>query len=308
MGFPHLFELAAQRHGVVWFGDASEAEVAIRTLRTRANREQWQQLFPNAWLAPGAPLTPLATLTAATLATGGAASRWSALWLHGLDVRLRPKPQVILPYGRIGRTLGDIEVLRSRTLAPHHLTEADGVAAVTVARAFADLAPQVFPGSLRHLVIDAEHLGLLERADLHALCEELPTGVPGLRRLRGVLAELAGTRSDSGFEHEVRAGLAADGIPVHPEPFPYRCEDGVTVHLDVAVPQHWVVVECDGRSSHIGRRVFTTDRLRWTQVARAWQLVWVSHDRWRDDRRGVVADVHRAIELADPGRAPAQPA
>lgn len=308
MGFSELFARAAGRHGVVWTGDCEAAGVAPRTLRARAARESWPHPYPNTWLAPGMPISARATLAAAVLAADGHASRWSALWLHGMDVALRPRPQVVVPYGRRGRVLGDIEVLRSRTLSPSHLTVVDGVPTVVLARAFADLAPQVLPGALRHLVIDAEHAGRLLRSDLVAISEELPRGVPGLGRLRRVVADLAGTRSDSGFEHEVREGLAATGFPVHREPFPYRCEDGVMVHLDIALPQHWVVVECDGRSSHIGRAAFSTDRIRWTQIVRQWTPVWVSWDRWRQDRHGVFADVRRAIELADPRRVPARPA
>lgn len=122
------------------------------------------------------------------------------------------------------------------------------------------------------------------------------------------LDDLGCMRSDSGWEHEVRADLSSLGLPVHPEPFPYRCEDGVVVELDVAFPGHWVYAECDGRGFHSAAGVFETDRVRWTQVVRHWRPVWITFSRWRYQRGEVLADIRRALDLADPSLTPARPA
>ena len=302
-----LHHAASRRQGVVWLEDARSFGVSSSTLRDRVRRERWQTLHRGVWLAPGVRPSAMVALQAATLATGGAASRWSALWLHGLDLPPPRPPQIIVPYGTASSRTRGVEVLRSRTLRPDDRTRVANLPVVRPARAVIDLAPRLAHDPLRDLVLDAEHARVLRRHDLVARRRDLPRGVPGLRRLDAVLAELQGTRSDSGFEHEVRRGLKASGIPVHPEPFPYRCEDGVTVALDIAVPTHWVVVECDGFGPHTGRRVFRTDRVRWTQIARAWHVVWVTPDRWRRDRAAVIADVRRAMELAVLGRGAARP-
>lgn len=94
---------------------------------------------------------------------------------------------------------------------------------------------------------------------------------------------------------------------MHPRPFPFRCDDGVVVALDLALPKHWVYLEVDGLEAHTGRRTFEADRRKWTQVVRHWRPVWVTSDRWRTDRGGVLRDLDEAIALADTMRAPAVP-
>lgn len=309
MDLEALFSRAADRDGVLWTGDARPADMSVRQLRARARREGWESPFPRTWLAPGARMNDGRLLTAATLTTEGAASRFSALRLHGLDVAWPPRPQVIVPSDRVGTRVSGVDVRRSRTLRAQHITEVSGTRTSIVERALADAAPSVSARALRNLLIDAEHAGLASVDSFARLRAELRPGVPGLRTMDAALRQLATSRSDSPFEHEVRDGLREAAVAVHPEPFPYRCRDGVLVHLDIAVPAAWVAVECDGRAHHSDRRAFSVDRTRWTQIAVDWRIVWVTWDRWRDDRSGVIADVQRAVAAAssDP-RGPATPA
>jgi hypothetical protein len=39
------------------------------------------------------------------------------------------------------------------------------------------------------------------------------------------------------FESDVRAVLDAAGFTPYPTPFPFRCPDGVVVHLEIAFPK-----------------------------------------------------------------------
>ena len=80
------------------------------------------------------------------------------------------------------------------------------------------------------------------------------------------------------------------------------------MHLDVAFPNHWVYGECDGRAFHTGADAFEVDRVRWTQVVRHWRPVWITWSRWTYERRTVLQDIERALELADTSVAPARPA
>lgn len=306
-----LFDLAHDRNGVIWIGDAGPAGMTPRRLRARARRESWEELHPgSAWLAPGSRRTAVRELSAATLVTGGAASRFSLLRLHGLIEVWPPRPQVLVPYARVGTRVPGIDVRRSRTLRPHHLSEAKGIGATTVERSLADAAPTLSWQALRNLLIDAEQAGMATVDSFRRLRSELPRGVPGLRTMDRALQDLSNSRSDSLFEHEVRTGLRRAGMTVHPEPFPFRCRDGRLVHLDIAIPDAWVAVECDGRAYHSDRRAFTVDRTRWTQIGLDWRLVWVTWDRWTGDPAAVIEDVRRAVEASasGPGRAPAPPA
>ncbi|MFT4745701.1 MAG: hypothetical protein ACI9AD_001556 [Nitriliruptoraceae bacterium] len=233
---------------------------------------------------------------AAVLAADGHAARRSVLWLH--DLAPAPsRPELLVAYGADTRGSHSMQVRRSRTIRPAQLTTTRGMSATTLARASIDLAPQLRHRKLRNLIVDAKRRGLLTVQDVADVRSTLGRGVSGLPIVDGVLAELNESRSDSGFEHEVRAGLFAAGFPVHPAPYPYRCDDGVTVALDVVIPTHWVHIEVDGRRYHSDRQAFTNDRTKWSQIALRWRIVWVTVDRWNDDRLGIHADIRAAMAL-----------
>lgn len=301
-------EIGAQRFGVVAISDADACGLARETVMARATREGWVRLHPGVYLLPGATDCPRARLAAAVLVTDGYAARRSALWLHGVVDEPPLRPQVVVEHCRRGIVGRQVDMVRSRTLRDHHLTEVDGTPATTAARAFLDVAAKDHPRRLTGLVLEAERRKRFHRGDLATTRGDLGRGFSGLGVVDQVLEDLGCMQSDSGWEHEVRADLTAMGLPVHPAPFPYRCEDGVVVELDVAFPDHWVYAECDGRGFHSAAGVFETDRVRWTQVVRHWRPVWITYGRWRYERGAVLADLRRALDLADPAAPPARPA
>lgn len=309
MNWRALNEIGAGRFGVVCLDDAERVGIDPERLMARARREGWLRLHPGVYLLPGAPDTPMARTAAAVLWTGGHAARRSALWLHGVIDQAPVRPQVLVVHRRRGVTGRHVDMHRSRRLPDAHLTEVDGVATTTTGRAIHDLAAGgEHPRRLTDLVLEGERRRRMRRGDVAAVRESFGRGCPGVGTVDRVLADLGALRSDSGWEHEVRSDLVRLGLPVHPEPFPYRCEDGVVVELDVALPSHWVYVECDGRGYHSEASAWGKDRRKWTQVTRQWRPVWVTYDRWRYERQEVVADIRRAMELADPTATPAVPA
>ena len=275
----------------------------------RAAREGWARLHPGVYLLPGARDDARARLAAACLAVDGYAARKSALWLHGVIDIAPVRPELVVTHRRRGVVGREVDQHRSRRLPDAHLTEVDGIPTTTAERAVLDLAAGgEHPRRLTSLVLDGERRKALARARLAEVRDGFGRGFPGLATIDRVLEDLGALRSDSGWEHEVRRDLTRLGYPVHPEPFPYRCEDGVVVHLDVAFPDHWVYGECDGRAFHTGPDDFETDRVRWTQVVRHWHPVWITWSRWTYERPTVLADIERALELADTSAAPARPA
>lgn len=302
MGWPELFSFARDRHCVVTVGDAIAHEVSEGALRRRATSDGWPLLFPGVWLIAGAAETDRARLLAATLAYSGHAAVESAMWLHGLREDAPRTPHVLVEHARHGTRRTGVEVRRTRTLRDGDLVEVDGISATDIVRTLIDIAPRRTRRRLRGHVIDAERDGLLERGQLATRLESLRRGVPALGRIRGVVADLSGLTSDSDTEHDVRRALIDLGYPVHPAPFPFRCDDDVTVELDLALPQYWVYLEMDGFGTHTRRSVFEGDRRKWTQLVRQWRPVWVTAERWRLDRDGVLADLDAAIADADPTR------
>jgi hypothetical protein len=309
MGWRAFMEIGRQRFGVVCLADAVEAGLTARTVMKRASREGWVRLHPGVYLLPGATDGPMARTAAAVLAADGYAARRSALFLHGVVDQPPLHPHVVVDHRRHGVFGRTVMMHRSRRLPDDHLTDVDGIAATTAGRAIIDLAAGgEHPRRLGALVLDGERRRRLTRDEVAAVRHTLGRGFPGLAAIDRTLEDLGATRSDSGWEHEVRADCLRLGLPVHPEPFPYRCEDGVVVHLDLAFPRHWVYGECDGRAYHSGVEVFGKDRRKWTQLVRHWRPVWITFDRWRYERDAVLADIERVLELADPARAPALPA
>lgn len=309
MGWPELLEHVRRRRGVVTLADARAHDVSRSVVYRRARQEAWTKLHPGVWLVAGAPDTDDARLVAAIAATDGVARGQSALWLHGVLPRAPHPPQILVDHARNGSLRrGALDVRRTTTLTDDDVTSVRGFPATTAAFAIVDVAPGRGVRGTRRLVIDAERDGRLQREELVALLGRLGRGVPGVGVVRAVLEDLGGLRSDSDTEHDLRRDLIELGYPVHPEPFPYRCDDGVVVHLDLALPEHWVYLEVDGFGTHRKRRVFEADRVKWTQIVRHWRPVWVTARRWRNERDRVLRDLDDAIADADPARPPAPPA
>lgn len=309
MGWSDLFDRARRRHGIVTVADGDACGVSRHRLARRAVSDGWVRLHRGVWVVAGHPVTDITRLAAATAAaTGGAVSHRSSLWLHGVVQTPPRRPQILVPHTQSGPTDGQpVHVHRSRALSDDQVHHIRGIPATIVERSILDVASATRRSDLRSLVIDAQHHAGLSLDTLHDLRRTLGRGRRGLQALDQVLDELHHGGADSGWEIEVRQALEAVGVTPHPGPFPYRCPDGVVVHLDVAVPGAWVCVELDGRAFHSDRVAFARDRVRWNQISREWRIVWVTWDRWQRDRAGVMADILAAIQAASPGRPPAQP-
>lgn len=306
MGWTELLEQCRDRHGVVSLACGTECDVSEAALRGRARRERWPNPHRGTWVVPPARDTRAARHVAAGMVVPGPFRGASALYVHGTGRPAPDPPQLLLPHGFRHRTRDGIDVRRTRHLPEEDVTDVRAHPTTTVARAVADLAATWSVPRLRSLVLDLERDGHLRHEDLSACHGRLPRGFRGRGRVGLVVEELQGLRSDSDTEHEIRRDLLMLGYPVHPEPFPFRCDDDVVVRLDLALPAHWVYLEVDGRGVHL-TTAFETDRIKWNQVVRQWRPVWVTAERWRRDRAGVLADLDAAIALADISRPPATP-
>jgi hypothetical protein len=200
-----------------------------------------------------------------------------------------------------------VTTFRSRRLGNREVSDAEGLAYTTAARTLRDLAWRLELGPLRDMAVRGIQRGVLEADELVPHLEGMGTGAPR-RRFERLIEQLGTKTVDSPFEWAVREGLNDRGLVPWPEPFPWRCQDGVKVHLDIAFPWAWFAIECDGRGKYLLGADFTTDRVRWSEVNRDWQLLWLDWTRWSRDRAGVLDDIAQRLERADRSRAPAQPA
>lgn len=310
MGWHDVFEEARRWNGALHITDGRSHGVSVKALDGRARRERWPRPHRGVVLAPGVVPDRLTAVSAGIKAVGAPvfAGRRTAAWLHGVMDRAVGPVELVVPETRRSPRLRGVRVWRSRTLRAHHLTEVRALPATTVARTILDLAAVLPQQMLRNVTVDAMQRRRMTFDELHALSGELRRP-PGGVKVKRILRELAHERPESALELRTRSLLRNRGFAPHPRPFPFRCPDGVVIHLDIAIPSAWFAIECDGYGSHSSRKAFRTDRVRWSQAQRGgWRLTWVDRDRLDNDPGSIVAEVSEALAGADPGRPPPEEA
>lgn len=302
-----LFQLAAQRHGVVTTAMAAEVGISPAALRERAAREGWTQITRGVWLLPGTPVSHH-TVGAAHLEVLGeraACSHHSAAHLHGLRTAAPDPVHLIVPMDRRPEPRTGVVVHRSRTLRARDVVEVDGLRTTTVARTLRDLAAGATWEDVYDLVTEAEQRGFTHLRDLVSTMHRLHHG-PGSGVFRAVVDQRRADRSDSALERDTRDAASDAGFEPTTGPFPIRVPTGALLRLDVAFPSVWFAIECDGFGYHRDRRAFERDRERWRLIQQAgWRLTWVTRRRLRDDLDGILEEIAEAHRVADPTRAPA---
>ena len=312
MAWDEVFAFAQrEQHGALGIRDGEPFGVSAAALRTKADREGWPRPCRGAVLLPGADPDAVRTRVAAALRSIGGevwAGRRTAAYLHGMTDRAPRQLELVVPHGRRATHRWDPRPWRSRTVYPFMVTEVDGLALTTPARTIIDCAAVLGVGPLQDLAIDAARQRpdlLREVRELADWLRERGHRVPQGRRLDRILARLDHERPESGLELRTRRLLRPHGFPLQPRPFPFRCPDGVVIHLDVAIPWAWFALECDGFAFHNSREAFGIDRLRWSQAQRGgWRISWVDHRRLQDDPDSIIEEVREVLATADPDRPP----
>ncbi len=306
--WPELFTHVRDEHaGVLVAADGIPFGISTRAVRRRATVDALAELYPRAWLLHGvAPSRPIRTVAAAR-AVGGrvVVTGWSAAALMGL-AEAPARPALLLPHDRRTRPqLAGVEVHRSRSIAVRDTIEVAGVRCTSLARTALFLsAIGASPVRVRDLLIDGIQRRVTTMGDVIDLLER-SRGVSGRPVLDRVVAELVRDQVDSGLELDVRQTARRHGLVPYAYPFPLACPDRYVVHLDVALPDLFHTIECDGMGAHMDRRTFETDRVRWGAILRAGVgITWVTRRRLRDDLGGILEELADARARVDPERPP----
>lgn len=304
-----LFDYARERHHTLRVTDGAPFGISADTLRKRAVRERWERAYPGVvWLpgsAPGFWRTSAGVLASLPCRDAALALR-TAAYAHGMRDQPSALTEVVQPHGRYPPQRPLVAVRTSRTLTDADIVEIEALRATTPARTTADLAAVLRVPALRSTVIDAVQRRVLRLDELELMCTRMLRSV-ARSCLRQVIDDLTATPVDSPFEWEVAAAVTDRGLqPV--TGFPWRCSDGRVIHLDLAFPEVWVAVECDGRGKYATGSSFTTDRIRWSQASSHWSLLWVDWTRWSAQPGAVVDDVVTRVTGAVMNRPPAKPA
>lgn len=295
-----LFRVARRSHGVVTLGDARGVGIPKASFFARIRREAWPQLGAGVYLLPGVPLTREALTEALLrcLGEGGALSHDTALQRYDL-APAGGLVHAVQDWDRgVPATPPGTRVHRSRVLDDTDVVVLGRWATTTLARTLADVAASRTEQDLRGLVLSARQRGILDLDDLQRQSRRR-RGLRGRARLRRVIDDLDGDESDSLFERLVRELLQEHGLDPTPGPHPVRTPDGQVLHVDIAFPDQHVAIECDGYAHHSGRQAFERDRERWRRLREsAWDILWVTWRRLRDEPMEIVDEVRRALASA----------
>jgi len=225
-----------------------------------------------------------AAAMAAVLACGPGAllSHESAAALWGWR-RWPRTPEVTITGDRRPR---GIRVHRSATLRRADRDRQLGIPVTAPERTIRDLGPRLTPAQLRRIVADAR---FERRLDDDAVARLLGYGPPPTR-----------SQLQDRFQRTV---IDAERLP---QPLTDTTVEGFEV--DVAWPDHRLVVELDGWEAHRGRQAFVTDRERDAALSeRGWLVVRIASERLHDDPRREGERLRRILEARAPRRPTAPP-
>lgn len=251
--WPALFARAAKADGVVTLADAVAAGIPATTFRRRAARDGWRPVGQGVWLVPGRELDLAARRRAAlrSSAAGALLSHATAASLHGLHRSFGrdQRVHVVVAYTRNVERRRHVVQHRSRVLDERDASVVAGLPTTTVSRTLLDVSGGLRVSRLEAAMLRARQAGTTDAACLRDQLRRRRT-VPGARRFRTALAVLDEDGADSILERRARRALASHDLNPHPDPYPVRCRDGITRHVDIAFPEHGFGIECDGFEWH----------------------------------------------------------
>ncbi len=297
-----IFELALRNDGAVSRQQLLDLGIARATIDRRLRAGTIERVLTGYYIV-SMLRSPISSAAAVLLAhPAGAYSHTTATELHGWpwrpdDVTL---PHVVVQHGASLQPPGVI-VHETRHLPEVDVVTIDGRRVTSPARTICDLAPLMGDRRLIH-VVETQLAARKPSADeLIACCEaRRKRQVAGTRRLARILAELVDDQPfpESKLEIIVLGGLEALGVTGLHRQFRPEWYEGVRGIVDAADPAGRTIVECDGRRFRQVTQAHDNDRQR-DRVASAhgWATVRVGWRELERDRRGVVGEIARIIEL-----------
>lgn len=267
--------LAANQHGVVSLGQATELGVDRRAMSRAVAAGVAERLHPQVVAFGGSPSTSLRSIHAAVLQVpSSAASHESALLARGID-GIPFEVAVVVPTGSPNHYSG-IRVHRFGDLLDHHIEIVDGIPCTTIPRTIVDLGSQFSALRLNDLL---ERLVITERLTSFAAISKALREVhhQGRRRI-SVLAKLLEARRPSDPTPRSTLELEADRVVEASElPTPIKEFPLPALAITGTVDRTWVdvrlIFEIDGRSWHAREQAMAKDRARdRAAAAQGWQV------------------------------------
>jgi very-short-patch-repair endonuclease len=262
MSMSSLRLVGERQHGLVTMRDLRE-HLTDSERRTAVRRGWLVQVRPHVYRLAGATPTWRQAVLAAVLRSGpsGHASHATAaaLWgMPGFVARSTTAIEITVQRGQRPRLSG-VRVHQATVLPEHHVTTVDHTRVTSAARTLCDIDGRVSRARLSRIVDELlirRVVSLPALADVHAEIRR-GRGVP--RAMADVLAERREEwqRADSRREAELVRWLVEAGLP---PPVQQHTIDGF--RIDLAYPDHRLLIEYDGFDPHVTRTAFDGDRRR----------------------------------------------
>jgi very-short-patch-repair endonuclease len=247
-------DIAGRQHGAVSLAQLREAGLTDGQVRSRVRRGQLHRVHRGVYAVGHARLSGPGRLWAATLATAAPLSHRTAaaLW----DLLPWPSGPIDVTTPRRGKPMAGIRVHESRTLTPDAVTRDPqlGLPVTTPSRTIIDLAAILTAHRLERVCHRARQLGLLDAGSLQP-----PPGRPS-RNLRAALATLADAQPQitrSAAEEAFLQIIADLRLPP-----PHVNEPYGPYVPDFRWPELDLIIEIDGRGTHLTPTAFEEDRER----------------------------------------------
>lgn len=284
-------ELASRQYGLLSRRQVLALGGDDDIIRRRLGATRWSVLSPGVYSLPGWPPSWRRSLWLAHLDVGPASvvSHQAAAALHGL-ILFPPGPVVLtVVHGDHERPSRSLALHQSKDLLPPHVQRTAGLPVTTVPRTLFDLSAVAGTERLGRAMDDAHVGGVCRVEEVRALYDQLRRrGKPGMKRLGELLAHRGPgyVPPESVLESRLLKVLHDARLPVparqHRLPWRARAEDRV----DLAFPDHRIIVEGDGRRWHTRMDQMAADRRRDREALnhgwRPYRFVWEEITRQPD--------------------------
>ena len=286
--------LAATQHGVVAREQLFAIGLGVEAIQVRIEAGRLHPLHLGVYAVGHRAVSREGELLAAVLAGGPGAvlSHLAAaeLW----ELRLGKGRRIDV----VAATRGGRPGIRFHrcALEPHEIAEHKGIPVTTAERTIIDLAAQLSPARLEHVIRQAEYEHLTTAASLTSRLStyEGRRGMRSLRAALGLCAETSGiTRSP--LEKRFLCVIRRHGLP-RPK-LNYRIQLAAReVFADCAWPERRLIVELDSRRAHHNDFSFESDRARdrellvagWTSMRVTWRQLRENEARLVEDLRALL--------------------
>lgn len=287
-----IAERARPQLGLVTISQLNALDVTEGQRRAMVASGRWERRGRRVLADAAAPRTRRQDLLATVLdVPGSVVTKTTAAWLVGLE-RFRVEPvHLLVKRGGNHRPVGSI-VHETFWLPPSHRQCIDGVPCVSDARLCFELASTVHPKHLRRLVDRLKSTRGMDYSELALTTAELcRRGKSGSAEMRLVVNERMPGFVPPASELEA---VYADVCAAFDIPPGVRQKnaggDAWIGRVDVAYPDHKLLVELDSRRWHDTSTAFDDDRVRTNAlVAAGWRVIRITWRMLHDEPQKVAA-------------------